>query len=898
MLVVNNQKEIIPNLSGAVAIVSTMDIDRQRYMIWMILLFGLVFSLPAFAQGYTIARVPSWVNYTQTPASDQADQQNNSNGVAYLLVDHQWRVNEGQQSHHQHFVNKALNTSGVSEASQISIDYDPVYESVVLHQIMIHRDGRIIDRVDRSRINLIQREKDLEYQIYDGSKTLNVFIEDVRVGDSVEYSYTIEGANPVFAGHFSENLKMRWEVPVSRVHYRVLWSDSRPLRIRNHETGIEPVKRTSGQYTEYIWSQDKVEELVSDKDTPSWYAPFPVVYLSDINSWDEVAAWAWPLYQPRVNSPAQKAIIDPILKTANTVEQRVLAALRFVQDEVRYLGIEMGVRSHKPNAPDAVIEQRFGDCKDKSRLLVSLLQGMGIEASSALVNTYSGERAINSLPTPTVFNHAIVLARANGKNYWLDPTRTHQSGSLDTVYQPDYDYALVVSDQGSDPIKMSDDITARHSKVVKETFDIRDAIDKPATYQILSHHERYYADSLREQLSETNANQIQQSFLNYTAHYYSDIQVAGKIKIVDDERLNRLTLTEQYTIPEIWSKSDDDRYILVGFEPYLINDYVKNVAEPIRTMPYSVTHPVHYQHTTRILVPEGSSFEKEYHEVVDKSFRFTKKVGFSDNVLVLDYVYESLNDHVMPEDILAHSKNIRAVQSLNNFQIQMTNPAIKLGQYGFDNGDVNWPVVIVFLLALAVSIFVFIKYIFLYDPPYQAPSQVNTRLEGLTGWLVIPGLAVIVNPIKIVLESVDLLYIFSALQWSIVEDQFGMGLLITVVVEMIFNVAMAVMSIFLIVMFFTRRHTFPRVFIAYLVFTLAMFGADLLVLHLLSYPGVEVESSDIRELMHLLVNTTIWSLYFIKSERVKATFTRQHNHAKPLQYAVDANREVILQDVS
>lgn len=120
----------------------------------MILLFGLVFSLPAFAQGYTIAQVPSWVNYTQTPASDQADQQNNSNGVAYLLVDHQWRVNEGQQSHHQHFVNKALNTSGVSEASQISIDYDPVYESVVLHQIMIHRDGRIIDRVDRSQINL------------------------------------------------------------------------------------------------------------------------------------------------------------------------------------------------------------------------------------------------------------------------------------------------------------------------------------------------------------------------------------------------------------------------------------------------------------------------------------------------------------------------------------------------------------------------------------------------------------------------------------------------------------------------------------------------------------------------------------------------------------------------
>jgi transglutaminase-like putative cysteine protease len=100
---------------------------------------------------------------------------------------------------------------------------------------------------------------------------------------------------------------------------------------------------------------------------------------------------------------------------------------------VRYLGIEMGLHSHKPAAPDKVIEQRYGDCKDKARLLVSLLQGMGLEAHCVLVNTDNGVRLTKALPTPTLFNHAIVRTQINARIYWRDPTRTHQSGSLEAL---------------------------------------------------------------------------------------------------------------------------------------------------------------------------------------------------------------------------------------------------------------------------------------------------------------------------------------------------------------------------------------------------------------------------------------------------------------------------------
>ena len=871
-------------------------VDSKKYIVRLVVLFGLVFTPAIFAQGYTIGPAPSWVKPAQIPDSDKLKQQNNSDGEAYLLVDFQWQVGESQHSQYRHIVTKALNTTGVSQASQISIDFDPVYETLVLHSINIQRDGRIIDRIDRTRINLIQREEDLDYQIYDGSKTLSIFIDDIRTGDIVEYSYTIKGANPVFSGHFAENLSMQWNVPVARLHYRVLWPSTRMLHIRNQGTDIEPVKNTSGQYIEYEWNRDNIKEVITDSNIPDWYDPYPVVYLSDIASWDEVTEWAWPLYRPIINTPMQQTITAAIMEQASTPEKRTLAALRFVQDEVRYLGIEMGESSHKPNTPDKVIEQRFGDCKDKSRLLVSLLQGMGIEASSVLVNTLGDLKVKNPLPTPAIFDHAIVLVRINGKNYWLDPTRNYQSGNLDALYQPDYDFALVVSDQSSGLTNMADDVTASHSKVVNETFDFRNATDKPVTYQIISHFDRYYADIQRQQFSETNPAELQQSYLNYMAHYFSDIELTDKISVTDDNELNRVTVNEQYSIPNAWSENDDGRYIFVNFEPYLIDDHIKTVEAPIRTMPYAVTHPVRYQHTTRILLPEGSYFDNELITVEDSAFRFTKKVDFSDDVLVLDYVYQSLSDHVKPQHIQSHKNNIREALEISYFQMQMPDPALALGKYSFDPNDINWPMVILILLALTVTSFLSFKYIYFYDPPYQASEQIDRKLEGISGWLVLPALSLIFNPVKIAAESSDGWYVFSATQWSIVGDATGTGMLITIAFEMVTNVAMFVMGLFLIVMFFTRRRSFPRLFIMYFVFCTIVFAVDLLVVHLLPYPELEIEPSDYTELIHMTLYTVIWSLYFIMSKRVKATFTQTRKTNEKQLSSPGIEGETILQD--
>ncbi|MGB7931632.1 MAG: DUF2569 family protein [Gammaproteobacteria bacterium] len=67
-------------------------------------------------------------------------------------------------------------------------------------------------------------------------------------------------------------------------------------------------------------------------------------------------------------------------------------------------------------------------------------------------------------------------------------------------------------------------------------------------------------------------------------------------------------------------------------------------------------------------------------------------------------------------------------------------------------------------------------------------------------------------------------------------------------------------------------------------------------LHLLSYPGVEVDASDPGELARPAVYTVIWTLYFMKLKRVKSTFTRRRKNKAPLQCEEGAKQDVIPQD--
>jgi hypothetical protein len=122
-------------------------------------------------------------------------------------------------------------------------------------------------------------------------------------------------------------------------------------------------------------------------------------------SWDDVASW---FYRKSLPARAQ-APTNLVAWTAGTGALR--EASRWVQDKVRYVAVEVGQGGYVPREPALVAKRLYGDCKDKSFLLMSLLAQKGIEALPVLTRSRDHGRIDPDFPSPANFRHLIVAVK-------------------------------------------------------------------------------------------------------------------------------------------------------------------------------------------------------------------------------------------------------------------------------------------------------------------------------------------------------------------------------------------------------------------------------------------------------------------------------------------------------
>ncbi|WP_168194058.1 DUF3857 domain-containing transglutaminase family protein [Pontibacter sp. SGAir0037] len=387
-----------------------------------LLLMALVWQATVAApKNVSVTPAPGWVKQLPVSTQSNVNPKEVNDGYHFLLRSTQWEV--AQQEVYYHNVYKIVSEEGVQNNSELKISFDPAYERLALHKVVVWRNGAAINKLDLKKVKTIQREQGMEQRIYDESLTSVLILDDIRVGDVIEYACSVKGGNPVFEGKFFRGFNLQFYDPVDELHYYVVSPQERKINYKLYKTKQKQAIATINGKTSYTWHVKNVTANATDNDIPAWYDPYPGVYLSEFNSWQEVVEWALPLYE--LNEKLAKGLqaqVDSILTDYKTDEDRLKATLRFVQDDVRYLGMEAGIGGFKPRSPSVVFKERFGDCKDKSLLLVTMLRQMGIKASPALVNTTSRGQVAEVLPSPYAFNHCIVQVDFWGKKYWYDPT--------------------------------------------------------------------------------------------------------------------------------------------------------------------------------------------------------------------------------------------------------------------------------------------------------------------------------------------------------------------------------------------------------------------------------------------------------------------------------------------
>ncbi len=843
------------------------------------LFFLLTATAVSAATEYGRAAEPPWVRPLTATVPVSLDKNKLSGGIAYLLSDNQTLVLEDTVLHYYHLAQQAVNQSGMESMSRVALKFDPHYEKITLHRLNLIRDGKSMDMTARARIVVLQREKDAEAKIYDGSKTINIDFEDVRVGDVLDYSYTLQGANPVLGKRYYDGFSFGWSVPVMRAEYRLLWPSGRTLHIKSHGSVPAPRMRALSGATEYVWSVNASTPISEDEDLPAWYDPYPWVQLSESGNWREVVQWALPLYTVRRDIGTDvRSVAAGIAARSQDKREMLVEALHFVQNEIRYLGIEMGARSYAPNPPDMVLRQRFGDCKDKSLLMVTLLRELGIEAYPALVNTRYRKQIAEWQPTPTAFNHLIVYAHMEGKAYWLDPTRLYQKGTLDTLHQPDYGRALVIDTATSNLTEMIQ-IHTYHEKSVDEVYDLRGATGESTAFSVETHYRRYYADGMRESLATQNHDEIKKSYVKYYERQFPDIRATRDFVVTDDALANQVTVAEAYAIPRLWKPDKDGGNVRFAFYPSLITGYLGKTPSVTRAMPLSVPYPVRLRHQTRIPLPESFQITESSDSVSDPVFSFTRKVYYKDKEVLLDYRYETKRDYVAADEMGRYMANLAKVNDLLGYELYK--PAGPVHSAASATGSINWTVSLVALFGLVIWAGA-AGAVYRYDPLSWSDRHnqaADARLAGISGWLVLPAIGLLIQPFILVGGLLGDASSYSSDVWQNLMgnasiSQYFIPLLL---VELILRLGMLVFSALLLILFFLRRTSVPRVYVGLAL--LAGFYTAIEMLAAASIPEVkaQVSAKDYAAWLRDLVGIVLWSSYFLTSKRVRATFIRRRH---------------------
>ncbi|HEY9231681.1 MAG TPA: DUF3857 domain-containing protein, partial [Blastocatellia bacterium] len=628
-------------------------------MAMLVAIFIFASHAAAANRSFTIAPPPSWVEQVALPAGDADDA---ATKAAYLLLDHQVHVSGGAVERYERRAKKVFTAAALSDAAQIELEFEPSYQQLTIHHVRIQRGRQAIDALKPGDIKIINQEDELDQQLYNGRRSALIVLDDVRQGDVIDYAYTITGSNPVLAGRYADTYVLADGLPAARLRWRLLYPAQRKIGYKTRGVELTPAIRQLGSETECQWQRDRVAAAEYEDAAPSWYEPLPSVQLSEFATWGEVVAWALPLYKVKdAPSAALSRQIEQWRTQLASDEERLLAALCFVQDDVRYTGIEMGPYSHMPNQPSVVFGRRFGDCKDKSLLLATILSALGIEAAPALTNTDAQHTIAEYQPSPYAFNHVIVRAVLDGRTYWLDPTITLQRGSLKARYNPGYKRALVIRDGSGDLDDIPPPADDEPTTFIKEVYTV--VPHQPwALLTVTTTYRATDADAMRYRLARTSLAELGRFYLNYYAGTDVNIEQLSPPQADDDQHANQVVITEHYRIPDFLSH---DRQL----GAYRIDEEFGKPSIARRAAPLAVSHPVNIVQSIEVDAAEPFDIASDSRVISDGFIRYEFRVQAQGGTLRLTYSYKSLADHVPASEVARHLGVMESVRNTLGYTI-------------------------------------------------------------------------------------------------------------------------------------------------------------------------------------------------------------------------------------
>lgn len=306
--------------------------------------------------------------------------------------------------------------------ASISIPYREGYqEAKILFANTIKPNGRIVP-LDVKDIHDSSQYAGFEF--YTDIKQRRFTMPAVENNCVIEYAYEVRNLKPMLPFDFYTTFFCQTIIPMEEDTIEVVLPVKVELKYKKFNTTITPIITQNGNKKRYVFTSTKQKEIIpeprmpllTDRDT------FPQFSLWTLDSWETISRWYISLVREQMQSDGElEAFTRQLVKDKNNDEEKIKAIFNFVSQKIRYVAVLLGPYTHKPHAAREIFKKRYGDCKDKTILLLTMLKIAGIEGLPVLVPAHA-ESFDESMPSLEAFNHVITAVPSGNTYYWLDAT--------------------------------------------------------------------------------------------------------------------------------------------------------------------------------------------------------------------------------------------------------------------------------------------------------------------------------------------------------------------------------------------------------------------------------------------------------------------------------------------
>lgn len=311
--------------------------------------------------------------------------------------------------------------------------------------------------------NQLKRYKKKEMEKMSGNDGISMVVDDkvyfLNI-PSFSVPFTVEYITEISLSGFidlNDFYTSSYEEAIQSSTLTVTSTADNKLRYKNLNTNIKPVITEDKDKITWQWQIANVKAIEYEPGSPRRSLPRVLItptyfemdnYPGEFINWQRFGLWYNKLSAGAGNLSQEKFMFfrDMVKDIPDTI-MKIKKLYRYLQENYRYVSVQLGIGGFKTFDAVYVDKNKFGDCKALSNFMQTILNAAGIKSYSALINAGYDESPVDADFANYSFNHVILCVPSQKDSIWLECTsRVAPFGKLGSFTENRY--ALLITENG------------------------------------------------------------------------------------------------------------------------------------------------------------------------------------------------------------------------------------------------------------------------------------------------------------------------------------------------------------------------------------------------------------------------------------------------------------------